>query len=335
MITNNILVTGASGFTGSWLADHLLNEGAFVATILADADPDGNFIRNGLTRRVKCVEGSILDFDLIARTIADLNIDTVFHLAAVSVEHKAFDGPRACFDVNIRGTYHLLEACRLNAMRVERVIVASSDKVYGDNPDLPYRETMSVQGMNPYDVSKSCVDLLARSYHHSYGLPVAVARFANVYGGGDLNWSRLVPNTIRRLLQGDPPVVRSPAPNVFKRDFLYIKDQVRAYMALFKGMSRAGVCGQAFNFGMGLCLSVPDVVRRIQQLMGVEQIVPIFEPCERGEILHQQLLSDRAKKELDWTPVCSLDDGLAETIEWYAQFLSGPLHASKAKVGQS
>jgi CDP-glucose 4,6-dehydratase len=321
MPQNRVLITGASGFTGSCLAEFLLNEGAVVTTLSSDVDPNSSFIRNGIFKRVKSVEGSILEYELLVRTIADLGIDTVFHLAAVSTENKAFEHPRDTFEVNIRGTYHVLDACRINADLVKKVIVASSDKAYGDSPCLPYRETMPVQGMNPYDVSKSCGDLIARSYHHSYGLPVAVARFANIYGGGDLNWSRLVPNTIRRLLKGERPLVRTPSQGVYKRDFLYVRDQVRAYMSLFEGMDCPGICGQAYNFGMGECLAVPEIVANIQRLMHLEDVFPEYRPSEHREILHQQLDTEKAKTELGWTPVYSIDDGLAQTIEWYTLFL--------------
>jgi CDP-glucose 4,6-dehydratase len=331
MVQSSVFVTGASGFTGSWLTEHLLTEGATVTTLLSEVEADSIFVRNGLRERVRTIDGSILDFDLLVQVIANFGIDAVFHLAAVSVEGKAHGSPRQSFEVNIRGSYNVLEACRLNANLVKKVIVASSDKVYGDNPDLPFRETMPIQGMNAYDVSKSCVDLIARSYHHSYGLPVAVARFANIYGGGDLNWSRLVPNTIRRLLHSEPPVVRSPSSNVFKRDFLYVKDQVRAYMCLFHALNRPSVCGQAFNFGMGLCLAVPDVVTKIQRFMCRPDIVPIVEPCDHGEILHQQLLSEKANRELGWAPAYSFDEGLSETIEWYKRFFDGATRARNAE----
>jgi CDP-glucose 4,6-dehydratase len=320
MFKANILITGATGFTGSWLTERLLKDGASVAILLVDSNPDIIFFRKGLSEQVHTIPGSILDFDLLARTVAQLRIDTVFHLAGVSVEGLAHHDPIQAFEVNIRGTYHLLEACRLNARTVSKVIVASSDKVYGDNPDLPYRETMPLLGNHPYDVSKACADMLARSYHHNYGLPVAVARFASIFGGGDLNFSRLVPNTIRRLLQGEPPIIRKPQSDVFKRDFLYISDQVRAYIALFHAMDRPAVWGQAFNFGMGRCLAIPDVVAGIQRLMGLENIVPREEPAQHGEILRQQVLCEKANRELGWSPVYSMQEGLTETIEWYRQY---------------
>jgi CDP-glucose 4,6-dehydratase len=322
MYMHRIFLTGATGFTGSWLAQYMLDAGAVVTTLLVDSDAEGIFNRTGIAQRVKRVYGSILDFDLLVRTIADHGIDSVFHLAAISVVPEAYRRPRESFEVNIRGTYSLLEACRVNRDLVKKVLLASSDKVYGDSPCLPYTETLPVQGMNPYDVSKSCADLIARSYHHSFDLPVGVARFSNIYGGGDFNWSRLVPNTICRLLKGKAPLVRSPSHGVYKRDFLYIKDQVRAFRSLFDGLSRREVLGQAYNFGMGDCLAVPEVVAKIQRIMGLEQIVPSMEKGEPGEILHQQLGTEKARIELGWAPSWSIDDGLAETVDWYTQLFS-------------
>lgn len=323
MRSKNILVTGAAGFTGSWLTQHLLDVGASITTLQHEVSPHSIFARDGLAERVRVVRGSILDFDLLVRVVAEHRIDTVFHLAAVAVEHQAYHGPTPSFEVNIRGTYYLLEACRRNAGTVRGVIVASSDKAYGDAPCLPYREEMPVQGMNPYDVSKACADLIGRSYHHSYGLRVAVARFANVYGGGDLNWSRLVPNTIRRLLVGEPPVARFPPAGEFKRDFLYVKDQVRAYSHLLAHMDRPDVHGQAFNFGTGQCLAVRDVIATIQRLMRCEHVAPRAELSEHAEILHQQLASEKARRVLGWVPEYSLEKGLSETIGWYEGLVRG------------
>jgi CDP-glucose 4,6-dehydratase len=321
MLENRILLTGASGFTGFRLAEYLLDAGAVVTVLLIEGELESKHIRDGLFRQARRVHGSILDFDLLVRTIADHRIDTVFHLASVAVQGAAYQRPMDSFEVNIRGTYNILESCRRNAGLVERVIVASSDKVYGDNPP-PYDESMPVEGMNPYDVSKSCADLLARSYHHSFDLPVAVARFANIYGGGDLHWSRVVPNTIRRLLQGKPPLLRVPQSGVYKRDFLYIKDLVRAYMALFHAMKTREIWGQAYNFGTGDCIPVADVVAKIQRLLGLDHIAPSIASSDNQEILHQQLLSDKAREELGWVPEYSLDEGLAETIEWYRQYFA-------------
>jgi CDP-glucose 4,6-dehydratase len=321
MLENRILLTGASGFTGFRLAEYLLDAGAIVTVLLIEEESESKCIRDGLFQRARTVHGSILDFDLLARTIAEHRIDTVFHLASVAVQGAAYERPKEAFEINIRGTYNILEACRKSARLVEKVIVASSDKVYGDKPP-PYVESMPVEGMNPYDVSKSCADLLARSYHYSFGLPVAVARFANIYGGGDLHWSRLVPNSIRRVLHGKRPLVRVPQSGVYKRDFLYIKDLVRAYMALFDAMSTRAVWGQAYNFGMGDCVPISDVVAKIQRLLGFDHIAPSIVASDNQEILHQQLNSGRARDELGWVPEYSLDEGLTETIQWYRQYFA-------------
>ena len=317
LTAHRILVTGASGFTGGWLTEHLLDAGAAVTTLLHDVDPQSRFVTRGLERRVAKVYGSILDYEGLVRIIAGRGIDTVFHLAAMSIRETAHARPRESFELNVRGTCNVLDACRVNADRVRRVIVASSDKVYGDHDLLPYTEEVAVQGMNPYDASKSCADLIARSYFHSYGLPVSVGRFGNVYGGGDLNGSRLIPNTIGRLMRGEAPRIRVPARGVFKRDFLYVKDLIGAYMAMFEGLARPEVGAQAFNFGTGAPYTVMEVVERIQRIMGLQRIEPLVEPSGGGEILQQQLSFDRARRVLGWTPRYSLDDGLAETVAWY------------------
>ncbi len=317
----NVLVTGASGFTGSWLTRQLLRGGARVITLLSHADPESMFVTDGLIDAVTCEPGTILEYDRLLQLFDKHRIDSVFHLAAISVEGKAHQDPRSCFEVNIRGTYNVLECCRVRSGMVERVVVASSDKVYGDSPHLPYTEDLPVQGMYAYDVSKSCVDLIARSYFCSFGLPVTVARFANIYGGGDLNFSRLVPNTIRRLMGNEPPLIRSPDGGTYKRDFLYVEDQVRAYLALWERMDRADVLGRAFNFGMGTCIPVPEVVGMIRRIMKREEIQPIWQRSDHGEIVQQQLSSERAKETLKWEPICPLEEGLAETVDWYARNL--------------
>lgn len=319
---NRILVTGASGFTGSWLTEYLLNSGATITTLLADWNPDSYFVSSGIVYRVKNVIGSIEDYNLLEKVICECGIDTVFHLAAVSVQNLAFKEPRQSFEINIRGTYNLLEACRVHSDLVKRVIIASSDKVYGDSDVLPYTEDLPIHGKNPYDVSKSCADLIAQSYYHSYNLPIVVGRFGNIYGGGDLNWSRLIPNTIRCLVNHERPLVRIPDQGSFRRDFLYVKDLVYAYMAMFEGLARPEIHGQAFNFGTGSCWTVLEIVRKIQKQMNLELIEPIIVPQSNGEILHQQVSAEKAKKELGWDANYSLDEGLAETIDWYRQILS-------------
>ena len=232
MHDHHILITGASGFVGTALTKHLLDEGAHITTLLAVWEPQSYFVSSGMLYQTQNILGSIEDYELVEQVIADQQIDTVIHLAAVAVEGQALHSPRHAFDINIRGTYNLLEACRTHSHLVKRILVASSDKVYGDSPLLPYTEEMALWGRHPYDVSKVCTDVLAQSYASSYRLPVVIGRFGNIFGGGDLHWSRLIPGTIRRLLRNEPPVIRVHPQGHFRRDFLYIKDVVRAYMAL-------------------------------------------------------------------------------------------------------
>lgn len=314
---HRILVTGASGFIGSWLTEHLVSRDATVTALVYKPNPRSRFVRNGLANRVSCVYGSLGDYDLLRSVIDDHAIDTVFHLAAVSVQGLAYREPRRAFDSNIRGTYNLLEACRLHS--VQRVIVASSDKVYGDTEDLPYVEELSLRGRNPYDVSKVCADLLAQSYYSSYGLPVIIGRFGNVYGGGDLNWSRLIPRTIRRLSRGKRPILHLPATGEYARDFLYIKDLIPAYMAMFEGLSDPGLHGEAFNFGTGACWTVRDLIEKIQEHMGTS-LPPRIKRCSEGEILQQAVSPQKAWDQLGWTSSYSLHKGLGETIRWYLHF---------------
>jgi CDP-glucose 4,6-dehydratase len=317
-----VLVTGASGFTGSWLTEHLLNRGATVTALLLDCIPESYLVSSGAIHCVKKVYGSIENYDVLEKVIGDHGINAVFHLAAVAVQEMAFGSPRQAFEVNIRGTYNILEACRVHSDLIQRVIVASSDKAYGDSDVLPYNEELPIRGKNPYDVSKSCADLIAYSYSHSYGLPIAIGRFGNVYGGGDLNWSRLIPNTIRRLRDKERPLVRVCNNESFRRDFVYVKDIVRAYMTMFKGLARPETHGQAFNFGTGKSWTVEEIVQKIQSYMHLEPVEFLVEHRSHGEILHQQLSAEKAKRELGWTPTYSLDEGVIETINWYQQFFS-------------
>jgi CDP-glucose 4,6-dehydratase len=320
---HRILVTGASGFMGSWLAEHLVQRGASVVNLLSQWDPRGRFVRSGIIHQVENVVGSVEDYCLLERLIAERGVDTVFHLAAISLEGRAFEAPHLALEVNVRGTYNILEACRKNADTVRRVIVASSDKAYGDSPVLPYTEDLPLRGRHPYDVSKSCADLIAHAYAHSYGLPVTIGRFGNIYGGGDLNWSRLIPNTLRRLLAGEPPLVRVPARGDFMRDFLYVRDAVGAYMAMFHGLDDGVARGQAFNFAMGGSWTVLEVVRMLQRLLLREDLEPHVIPAAHGEIFHQQVSAQKARRLLGWAPHYSLEEGLEETAAWYRQYLDG------------
>lgn len=312
-----VLVTGATGMVGSWLVKALLGEGAQVIALVLDADPQTELYRSGDIRHVSVVSGALEEIDTLERAITLHEIDTVFHLGAQTIVGAAHRSPLLTFETNIRGTYNLLEACRRQAELVRCVVVASSDKAYGEQA-LPYVEGAPLLGLHPYEVSKSCADMLAQSYHHTYRLPVAIARCGNIYGGGDLNWSRIVPGTIRDFLNGRRPVIRSNGQS--KRDYLYVKDAVLAYLTLADAIEAPGVVGRAFNFSDELPLTVLQMVSHLQELMGCHALEPEVRNDTRGELTDQWLSSARARRVLGWKPQFSLQGGLQETIEWYRAF---------------
>lgn len=316
-----VFVTGATGIVGSWLVKALLAEGAHVVVLVQDADPQSELYRSGDIYKVTVVNGVLEDFWTLERAINLHEVETVFHLGAQTIVGVAQRFPLPTFEANIRGTYNLLEACRLHQGIVQRVVIASSDKAYGEQPNLPYTEDMPLNGRHPYEVSKSCADLIAQCYHHTYGLPVAIARCGNVYGGGDLNWSRIVPGTIRSFLRGERPIIRSDG--TYVRDYIYVKDVVRAYMRLAECLDDERVRGQAFNFSTGSPLTVLELVRTIQKLMDCEHIEPQILNCAEGEIHAQHLSAAKAHAILGWQPQFNLESGLRETIEWYRVFLAG------------
>lgn len=317
-----VLVTGATGIVGSWLVKELCNAGAQVIAFVRDSDPQSEFFRSNDYKRVNVVNGMLEDFWAVERAINDHEINTVFHLAAQPIVGVAHRMPLQTFEANIRGTYHVMEACRLHHRKVERVVVASSDKAYGTHENLPYTEDMSLQGKAPYEVSKSCADLIAQSYFHTYGVSVGIARCGNIYGGGDLNWSRIIPGTIRSFMQRESPVIRSDGKYV--RDYLYVKDVVTGYMMMAEQMDRKEVKGQAFNFSPEKAVTVLEIVKKLQTAMGAEKINPIIQNNAEGEIHSQYLNSARAKKVLGWAPKFTLDEGLAETISWYRNYFGIP-----------
>jgi CDP-glucose 4,6-dehydratase len=314
-----VLVTGATGVIGSWLVKALLGADAYVVALVLDADPQSELLRSGDVERVAVVNGRLEDFWTIERAINLHEVDTVFHLGAQTIVGVAHRLPLPTWEANIRGTYNVLEACRLHRDLVHRVVVASSDKAYGEAVELPYREDTALRARHPYEVSKACADLIAQSYHHTYGLPVAVARCANVYGGGDLNWSRIVPGTIRSLSRGERPVLRSDG--TYVRDYIYVEDVARSYMLLAAALDDGAVAGEAFNFSTETPLTVREVVDRIRTMMDREDLEPEVRGDAAGEIHDQSLSAAKARSRLGWRSQFDLEHGLRETIDWYRGFL--------------
>ena len=313
-----VFVTGATGIVGSWLVRELLAHGANVAVLVRDADPQSELLRSGDIQRCTVFNGLVEDLWTLERAISLHEAEYVFHLAAQTIVGVAQRNPFTTFETNVRGTYNLLEACRIHASIVRGVIVASSDKAYGEVDVLPYVETMPLQGRHPYEVSKSCTDLIASSYANSYGMPVTIARCGNIYGGGDLNWSRIVPGTIRSVLRGERPMLRSDGTS--RRDYIYVKDVARAYMLLGERAGDAGVRGEAFNFSDESPLAVFDIVSAIRRLMG-SNLEPDVRNTARGEIRDQYLSAAKARETLNWRVTYDLDAALTETIAWYRALL--------------
>jgi len=318
---HRVLVTGATGMVGSWLVRRLLGEGAFVVAFVRDWDPNSELIRSGDVYATTVVNGQLENFGDVERAINEHEVDTVFHLGAQTLVGPAYRSPLPTFESNIRGTYNLLEACRQHRGLVQRVVVASSDKAYGQVEQLPYTEDMPVQGLHPYDVSKSCTDLLARTFAQTYNLPVTVARCGNIYGGGDLNWSRIVPDTIRSTLQNRPVVLRSDGRYI--RDYIYVKDVVEAYMLLAERAANDGVRGEAFNFGLESRVTVLQIAGKVLELMGRTDLEPVIANTATAEIKDQYLHCGKARKVLNWRHRYSLEEGLKETIAWYRDFFDG------------
>jgi CDP-glucose 4,6-dehydratase len=315
-----VLVTGATGLVGSWLVPVLLERGCDVVALVRDADPQAELLRSGVLARISVVNGVVEDLATIERALNIHQIDTVFHLAAQTQVRCAYRDPYENFESNVRGTYTVLEACRRRRDLVERVVVASSDKAYGEAEQLPYTENTRLDAKFPYDTSKMCGDLIARSYFETYGLPVTIARCGNIFGGGDLNWDRIVPGTIRSLLKGERPLIRSDGTLI--RDYVYVGDIALAYLDLAEQVNRDEVKGQAFNFSADRPLSVLELVEAIGTAMGT-RLEPIIQGVHVAEIRNQYLSSDRAHRVLGWQARYSLTEALAETVAWYRAFLGG------------
>jgi CDP-glucose 4,6-dehydratase len=313
------LVTGATGLVGGWLVKRLIAMGADVVCLVRDWIPQSELVRSGDLERIKIVRGDICDQNLLERTLGEYEVATVIHLAAQTIVTIANRNPVATFETNIGGTWRLLEACR-RSPAVKQVVIASSDKAYGDQNILPYDENTPLQGQHPYDVSKSCADLIAHTYAVSYGLPVTITRCGNFYGGGDLNWNRIIPGTIRSILRGQRPVIRSDGQYV--RDYFYVEDGAAAYMTLAEKLGQnPALRGEAFNFSNELQITVLELVQKLLDRMG-SALTPEVRNETSNEIRLQYLNAEKARRDLGWKPLFTLDEGLDRTIQWYKEFLS-------------
>ena len=312
----NIFVTGGSGFLGSYLIKKLINCGANLTVLVRDYIPQSNMYIGDEYTKVNVVRGELENYQLIERILGEYEIDTVFHLAAQAIVGVANKNPMGTFISNIEGTWNILEAARRSPL-IKRIVVASSDKAYGDQEKLPYDENMPLQGKHPYDVSKSCADLISQSYYETYKLPVCITRCGNLYGGGDLNFNRIIPQTIKSILDNEAPVIRSDGS--FIRDYFYVEDAVDAYVNLAEKIQEPGLGGQAFNFSNEIQLTVLELVNKILKIMG-SNLKPIILNQGSNEIKHQYLSAEKARNTLEWNPKYTIDEGLKNTTEWYKNF---------------
>ena len=319
----NVLVTGATGFLGGWVVRALREAGATVTALVRDMRADFNTLGDPLSEPRFIVYGSLADPDLLRRAVAEYEVDTVFHLAAQPIVGVAYKDPVGTFEANIRGTWNLLEACR-QVGGVDRIVVASSDKAYGTSATLPYTEDMALNGTHPYDVSKSCTDLICRTYFETYALPVCITRAGNFYGGGDLNFSRIVPGSIRLALQGRPPELRSDGTMV--RDYIYVRDVADGYLTIAERMHEPEVAGEAFNLSSETPVSVLDLTRTILAAAGREDLEPVILNTAKAEIQEQFLSGEKAARVLGWRPAHDLRSALEETVRWYAAYLERHPH---------
>lgn len=313
-------VTGATGLVGAWLVRRLQEAGAHVVCLIRDWVPDSELVRAGLTSKATVVRGDVCDQALLERALGEHEIDTVIHLAAQTIVGIANRNPVSTFETNIAGTWSLLEACRRSPL-VKQIVVASSDKAYGTHEKLPYDESAPLQGSHPYDVSKSCADLISHTYAKSYGLPVAITRCGNFYGGGDLNWNRIIPGTIRSVIRNQRPVIRSDG--TFVRDYFYVEDGAAAYMMLAERLAAdRSLAGEAFNFSNELQITARQVVDDVLREMGSDLQPEVLNQAS-NEIPHQYLTAAKARRMLGWGPLFTFPEGLRKTIAWYREFLGG------------
>jgi len=326
----SVFVTGATGLLGSWLVSQLLDAGSMVVCLVRDWVPQSERVHSRGIEQVSTVRGDITDRDLLERVVGEYEVEIVFHVAAQAIVGIANRDPASTFSTNIEGTWNLLEACR-RSPKVSSIVVASSDKAYGDQEHLPYTEAMPLLGRHPYEVSKSCGDMITQTYAASYNLPVAVTRCGNFYGGGDLNWNRVVPGTIRSVLRGERPIIRSDGN--FVRDYIYIEDAAAAYMILAERLvSSTALRGQAFNFSYEIQVSVLEMVELILRKMKSSLRPEVLNQAS-NEIRHQFLSAERARTVLNWRPQFTLESGLDRTLAWYREFLGAPAAMADAGKG--
>jgi len=313
----NVFVTGGNGFLGSWLVNDLLKKGANVTCIIRDSIANSNMGLLGISDKINVVAGTIEDYRTVERAMNEFECEACFHLAAQAIVGIANKSPISTFETNMRGTWNVLEACR--QLQIKRTVVASSDKAYGEHEKLPYKEDFSLNGLTPYEASKSCTDIIARTYAKTYGMPIGVTRCGNIYGGGDMNMSRIIPGTIKAVLEDERPIIRSDGTPV--RDYVYVLDAVNAYITLAEQLDRKEVAGEAFNFGTETPVSVLELAKKIIVAAG-KKMEPVILNQAKNELQAQYLDWTKAKKILGWTPKFTLDAGLKETIDWYRRFLS-------------
>ena len=316
----NVAVTGATGMVGSWLVKQLLADGANVSALIHERDPLSELIRSGDIERVSCVDGDLRDINSIFKLIETNQAETIFHLGAQTIVGEALINPTDTFETNILGTWNLMEVARQKKKQIKRVLVASSDKAYGTSATLPYDETTPLNGEGPYDVSKSCTDLIAQAYFKTYQVPTVIARCGNIYGGGDLNWSRIVPGTIKDLIEGKIPIIRSNGK--FLRDYIYVEDAVHAYLKMAECIDSGTANGESFNFSR----EEPIDVLTIYKAVCIETVGKYVEPkilnSASNEIVDQHLSSKKACSQLNWGSKYTLSEGIKLTVEWYRKYLT-------------
>ena len=315
-----VFITGASGLLGSWLTKKLIDCGADVIILMRDFNPQRELLKSSDYKKTYVVNGQLEDIETLKRAISSYKVEYIFHLGAQAIVDTALENPLETFESNIRGSYNLLEAARLHGKSIKGIVVASSDKAYGHSKSLPYLEEHPLSGKYPYEVSKSCADMIAMSYYHTYKLPIAISRCGNIYGGADTNWNRIVPGTVLSFYKNESPIIRSSGD--FLRDYLYVEDVVDAYLLLAQNLQRKEIQGEAFNLAPGKPYAVFEIVSLISRAMNKAHLKPTVLSRAEKEIKDQFLNCSKAEKLLNWKPKHSLEEGLKKTIKWYEKYFT-------------